>query len=196
MAKNGMIQVRRSESRMAFLDLIKRVEPSLLAFVRQQMRSAFHADDIVQQTFLRAWSHADFDPGRVDARGYLFTIALNLVADWMRDNENKSESLDALSERGSLFPSTVDRQAHDPLARMIAQERREDLRTALARLDPDDREILDRFYLRQEGTQFQIASAMGLSVAAFNSRLNRARIELKRRLRPGSSPDGHTKSER
>jgi DNA-directed RNA polymerase specialized sigma24 family protein len=49
-------------------------------------------------------------------------------------------------------------------------------------LSADHREVLERFYLRQEGTQFEIAEAMGLSVAAFNSRLNRARLELKRIL--------------
>ena len=96
----------------------------------------------------------------------------------MRTPRGKSIGRDIQAIRKSL--STV---ARDPLARMMAEESAELLRAALTRLSADHQEVLDRFYLRQEGTQFQIAAAMGLSVAAFNSRLNRARVELKRILR-------------
>lgn len=181
MIGDGALRARRPE-RGAFLDLVTAVQGPLRQFVRQRIRPADLADDLVQQTFLKAWSHEGFDPSRADASSFLSTIADHLVTDRLRSLESGSVSLDDLSARGSLAPSVVDLHARDPLARMIAEERAESLRAALARLSADHREVLERFYLRQEGTQLQIAGAMGLSVQAFNSRLNRARIELKRAI--------------
>jgi RNA polymerase sigma-70 factor (ECF subfamily) len=184
MKGNGTLQEPRSDRSAAFLALIGRVEDSLRSFIRQRIGSArLAAEDILQKTLLKAWAHAEFDPSRDDARAFLFTTAGNLVTDWLRSEESKSVSLDDLSARGSVLPSAADSHGRDPLARMIASETAEILQAALARLAADHREVLDRFYLRQEGNQLQIAAAMGLSVPAFNSRLNRARLELKRFLR-------------
>jgi RNA polymerase sigma-70 factor (ECF subfamily) len=183
MMGNGTLQGRRPERSAAFLELIAGVDAPLRGFIRQRIGMAHLAvDDVLQKTFLNAWAHADFDPARADARSFLFTIAGNLVTDWLRSDGSKSLSLDELSARGSLVPSMVDCRSRDPLARMIAAETAEILRAALARICADHQEVLERFYFRQEGTQFEIATAMGLSVAAFNSRLNRARLELKRML--------------
>ena len=180
---NGTLQGRRPDRSAAFLDLIAGVEVPLRGFIRQRIGVAHSAvDDVLQKTFLKAWAHADFDPARVDARAFLFTVAGNLVTDWLRSDGSKSVSLDELSARGSLAPSMVDTHSRDPLARMIAAESAEILKVALGRLSADLQEVIERFYLRQEGTQFQISAGMGLSVAAFNSRLNRARLELKRLL--------------
>jgi DNA-directed RNA polymerase specialized sigma24 family protein len=79
---------------------------------------------------------------------------------------------------------------------MIHQERNRKLDVAMSMLADDDRDALERYYLRKEGTQYDIAQALGLTLAAFNSRLNRARKELKRlilkvRGHDGESPDGH-----
>ncbi len=63
---------------------------------------------------------------------------------------------------------------------MIEEERNRKLDLALSMLSDDQREVLERYYLRKEGTQYDIAQALGLTIAAFNSRLNRARKELKR----------------
>src|SRR4051794_38661843 len=165
MTGNGTLQGRRPERSAAFLDLITGIEAPLRGFIRQRIGPAHVAvDDVLQKTFLKAWAHAEFDPAHAGARTFLLTIAENLVTDWLRSDQSKSVSLDELSARGSLFPSMVDRRARDPLARMMAEESAEILQAALTRLSADHREVLERFYLRQEGTQFQIAAVMGLSV--------------------------------
>jgi RNA polymerase sigma factor (sigma-70 family) len=75
-----------------------------------------------------------------------------------------------------------DRGARDPLENLIEAEEKRNLHAALARLSEDDREILTRYYLRQEGTRSEIAEAMGFSIAAFDIRLFRARKALKRAI--------------
>jgi RNA polymerase sigma factor (sigma-70 family) len=177
----------RSEKEQAFLELITGVEGELRGFVRNRVGSGHVTLDIVQKTFLLAWRDVRFDPAHVHARAWLFKTARRLVIDWLESARSNSISLDDLSEReradgsrGSCSAVPVDRRARDPLIGLIEEERKGSLDVALARLPQDLREVLERYYLRQEGTQFEIAEAMSLSVAAFNSRLNRARKELKR----------------
>jgi RNA polymerase sigma factor (sigma-70 family) len=176
----------RSGKEQAFLELITGVEGELRGFVRNRVGSGHVTLDIVQKTFLLAWRDVRFDPSHVHARAWLFKTARRLVIDWLESARSNSISLDDLSEperadgsRSSYSAMRTDR-TRDPLIGLIEEERKENLAVALARLPQDLREVLERYYLRQEGTQFQIAEAMGLSVAAFNSRLNRARKELKR----------------
>jgi RNA polymerase sigma-70 factor (ECF subfamily) len=170
----------------AFLELITRVEGELRGFVRHRVGSGYVTQDIVQKTFLLAWGDAKFDPTHAYARAWLFKTAKRLVVAWLESAESNSISLEDLSEmredgsRGSHSAMPVDRKARDPLIDLIDEERNRNLDAALGRLRADQREVLERYYLRQEGTQLEVAEAMGLSIAAFNSRLNRARKELKR----------------
>jgi RNA polymerase sigma-70 factor (ECF subfamily) len=185
------------EQRAAFLALLGRVEAELIGFVCRRVGSRHQAENIVQETLLRAWRHPAFDPARPDARSCLFTIATNLIRDWLGCSGSRLLSLEELSSstcrpasKESLAPLLIDQRADDPLGRLIASETTEAVHAALARLAPEHRDVLERFYLRQEGTQFAIAAALGISVAAFNSRLNRARKELKQALLgPPSSED-------
>jgi RNA polymerase sigma-70 factor (ECF subfamily) len=188
---------RHSEQENAFLELINRVEGELGGVVRHLVRSRHATQDIVQKTFLLAWRDAKFDPTHVYARAWLFRTARRLVSDWLASAESNSVSLDDLSERdrrdgsrGSRSAMPVDRTDGDPLTKLIDEERNRSLALAMSWLEEDEREVIERYYLRQEGTQFEIAEAMGLSVAAFNSRLNRARKQLKREILIISEHDG------
>jgi len=189
MAGEAMSTRASPDQRAAFLSLLGEVEAELTNYVRRRVGSRHQAENIVQETYLRAWRHATFDPTRPDARACLFTIATNLIRDWLGYSGSRVLSLNELSNpssrsasQGSLPSLLVDQQACDPLGRMIAAEDRERLHAALAMLAPEHRDALERFYLHQEGTQFEIAGAIGITVAAFNSRLNRARRDLKRAL--------------
>ena len=200
MATEGRTARAGPEQRAAFLALLGGVEAELTGFVRRRIGSRHQAENIVQETLLRAWRHAAFDPARPDARACLFTIATNLIRDWIACSGSHLLSLEELSGSSygsaspeSLAPLLIDQHAGDPLGRLIAAETTETLRTALAQLAAEHRDALERFYLHQEGTQFEIAAALGISVAAFNSRLNRARKELKRALIGSRSPEGEVR---
>ncbi len=170
------VTCRPPRQHRAFVDLVTRVEEELLAYVRRCVGTGNEARDIVQKAFLRAWGDPRFDPEHPEARAWLFKTAKRLIIDWLRSEDSNSISL------SDLTAMPRDRKVRDPLAELIDKEMGRYLDAAMAGLADEHREVLERYYLRQEGTQFQIAGAMGLSVAAFNSRLNRARIELKRTI--------------
>ncbi len=201
MAANGAT-FPQWERQQAFLEFVRTHENELRGFARSRVGSE-HAQDIAQAAFLNAWTDARFDPRHPYARAWVFTTARRLILDWRRSEESKSVSLDDLSaraqrdgSRGSQSAVPVDQKTRDPLGLMIEEERNRKLDIALSMLSDDQREVLERYYLRREGTQYDIAQTLGLTIAAFNSRLNRARKELKRlilkvRGHDGESRNGH-----
>jgi RNA polymerase sigma-70 factor (ECF subfamily) len=202
MAGNGATSPR-CERQQAFLEFVRTHESELRGFARCRVGSEDVTQDIVQTTFLNAWTDARFDPRHPHARAWVFTTARRLILHWRRSEQSNSISLDDLSERarrdgsrGSQSAVPIDQKTRDPLGLMIEEERNQKLDVALSMLSDDQRDVLERYYLRKEGTQYDIAEALGLTIAAFNSRLNRARKELKRlilkvRGHDGESRNGH-----
>ena len=168
-----------------FVEFVRRHESELRAWIHCRVICNDGTQEILQKTFCKAWCSETFDPEHQDARAWVFRTAKNLIFDAQHSKESASISLDDLSLRSGSngsrpAPSAVlvDRKIRDPMARMIEQENIQTLHVALGMLADQYRDVLERYYMRQEGNQYQIAQAIGLSIAAFNSRLNRARKEL------------------
>lgn len=78
-------------------------------------------------------------------------------------------------------PTEEDTRGYDPLGWLLAEERRSLVRTAIARLPRKDAEILLLKYT--EGWSYHdIAAHVGISYSAVESRLHRARAQLRRQL--------------
>ena len=74
----------------------------LLAYCYRMTGSLHDAQDLVQETMLRAWRSAEtYDPGRASVRTWLYRIATNLCVDALADAKRRALPTD-LSE-----PSTV-----------------------------------------------------------------------------------------
>jgi RNA polymerase sigma-70 factor, ECF subfamily len=95
------------------------------------------AEDVVQETLLRAWQHPEVTDGDRSARAWLFTVARNMIIDEQRSARFRSESATADPEQ------TYDRAGPDEvdsaLDRML-------LSGALAQLSPDHRAVIKRSY--------------------------------------------------
>lgn len=158
----------------------------LLAYCYRMLGSFHEAEDLVQETMLRAWKARDrYDPARASVRTWLYRIATNacLTALEGRSRRPLPSGLGAPSEDpgAPLAPaSDVPWLQPFPDARLDV-EVRTDMRLALVAavqvLAPRQRAVL----LLREVLQFtaaEVAEQLGTTAAAVNSALQRARAAL------------------
>ncbi|GAA2677540.1 sigma-70 family RNA polymerase sigma factor [Actinoplanes palleronii] len=89
-------------------DLVAEHAAPVLSYVRTLVSDHHLAEDIVQETLIRAWRHHErllTNEGSV--RGWLLTVARNLAIDWLRSAANRHESL-AGPDRDRAEPDHAD----------------------------------------------------------------------------------------
>jgi len=132
------------------------------------------ADDLLQETYIRFLGVRRRWESDAHRRNYLFRIATNLAHDrHRRDKIRRTEPLDE-ARIEALGPSS---------SGGVGYEQRADLRRALARLSPRERQILWLAYA--EGSSHQeIADTVGLRAGGIRVLLFRARRKLAALLTP------------
>ncbi|MEV5528987.1 MULTISPECIES: sigma-70 family RNA polymerase sigma factor [Streptomyces] len=75
-------------------ELVEQHRPALLAYTRRSLTDQHLAEDIVQETFIRAWRHADrLHHHEGSVRGWLLKVARNLIVDRMRSAYARHETV-------------------------------------------------------------------------------------------------------
>ncbi len=132
--------------------------PSILAYFRRRIGTASHADDLLQETFLRAWRQRERLGAAVSPRAYLFGIARHVGLDALR-RQRLTELVD---------PDTL--LAEEEPA---ADDRVERVRAAVAALPETHREPL-RLKLQHELSYAEIAEVLEIPIGTVRSRLHYA----------------------
>lgn len=129
------------------------------------------AEDLAQETFLRAWRARAKYRGEASVRGWLCTIAVNVVRDWARRRGRRPV------EASEPVFADVASSADDPAARAEMAEAIERLGVALGHLPANHREM---FLLRErDGLSYaEIASVLACPIGTVMSGLARARERL------------------
>jgi RNA polymerase sigma-70 factor, ECF subfamily len=150
--------------------------PSLRAFARSLCGNPAWADDLTQETLLRAWANrASFEPG-TNMRGWLFTILRNTFYTSARRRRREAEDPDGAHAMRLLIAPA---QEHSVELR--------DLRRCMGRLPDEQREAL--ILVGASGfTYKQAAEICGCAVGSIKSRVSRARRALVTQL---EGPDEH-----
>lgn len=140
--------------------------PNLRAFARSLTRRHDAADDLVQETLIKAYQHIDQFTAGTNMKAWLFTILRNTYLSDLRKRRYEVEDADgALSERLSVAASQT---AHMDML---------DFNKALSDLPADQREAL--ILVGAEGFSYEEAAEMcGCAVGTMKSRVNRARNRL------------------
>ena len=144
--------------------------PTLRAFAVSLAKNADRADDLVQETLVKAWDkQGSFQPG-TNLKAWLFTILRNEFYSQMRKRRREVEDSDgALTARLSVHPS---QDGSSDLA---------DFRKALARLPEDQREAI--ILIGASGFSYEEAAEIcGCAVGTIKSRVSRARTRLQEML--------------
>jgi RNA polymerase sigma-70 factor, ECF subfamily len=139
---------------------------NLRAFAVSLCGSVSVADDLVQETLLRAWSKWDkFQPG-TSLRAWLFTILRNIYYSNCRKSVREVQDSDGVYAQRLVVPGN--QESHVDL---------EDFRKALKRLPAEQREVL--ILVGACGVSYEEAATIcSVEVGTIKSRLSRARTQL------------------
>ncbi len=151
--------------------LVNRHTPGLLTLATRMLGDPVEAEDVTQETFLRAWKVLPGWEPRAKLSTWLHRVALNLCYDRLR---KRRESLP-----GEL-PDMAD-PAPGPHEQLVASQRMGALEEAIAALPKRQAAALTLCAL-QGHTQAEAAEIMEISVDALESLLMRARRSLRTTL--------------
>lgn len=178
-----LLQRVRAGEREAFYSLVSRYERPLYRSALAITRNPSDAEDVVQETFLRAYEHLEQFRGEAKFQTWLTQIALNTARMKLRKNHGALwESLDQprATEEGVL-PRDVREWREDPEQQLGREEMEALLHQALNGLPAAYREVVALRDMQLLSTQ-ETAEILGLSVANVKTRLLRARLQLRERL--------------
>lgn len=180
--------VRRAQSGDydAFMDLVRGYEKQLWGIARRLTGNEHDAEDVLQETLLKAIDKIDQFRGDSSFGTWLYTIALNQGRAFLaKEKRADLRSLDEMLPIADHQPDRMDgRQLsewRDPHTVLETEELRHLLNQAL---DEMRAEYSVPFVLRyhEEMSIKEIADALGLTEAATKSRILRARLALREKL--------------
>ena len=148
-----------------FTELVERSEPGLRRLLRRVCGRPADVNDLVQETYLRAWRGFGRFRGESRPTTWITRIALNVSRNWERSRRATvplSEVAESVPGPGPVVSEAAVRDAYE---------------RALARLSPEQRSV---FVLHEaEGLSYpELADALGCPVGTVMSRLHRARARL------------------
>lgn len=169
--------VRSADDRRAFKRELTDVLPHLRAFARGLCGRPDMADDLVQETMLKAWAAQErFEPG-TSMRAWTFVILRNVFLTDMRRNRFRGEYDEAVAERILTAPAGQEEPIH-----------LSDLHRALLTLPAERREAL--LLVGAGGFSYEEAAEIcGCAIGTIKSRVGRARATLASMIEDGTVPD-------
>ncbi len=152
------------------------VVPHLRAFARGLCGRADVADDLVQETLLKAWAAQErFEPG-TSMRAWTFVILRNAYLTEMRRNRFRGDYDETVAERILVAPPGQEGPLH-----------LSDMHRALLTLPPERREAL--LLIGAGGFSYEEAAEIcGCAVGTIKSRVGRARATLTSMMEEGTMP--------
>lgn len=157
-------------------DLLKTI-PSLRAFAVSLSQNVDKADDLVQETLVKAWDkHESFQPG-TNLKAWLFTILRNEFYSQMRKRGREVQDSDGImTARLAVHPA------------QHGQLDLKDFRSALERLPEDQREAI--ILIGASGFSYEEAAEIcDCAIGTIKSRVSRARTRLQEILQISGEED-------
>jgi RNA polymerase sigma-70 factor, ECF subfamily len=165
------------DNRGVMRDQLVAMIPSLRAFALSLCGDASHADDLVQETLVKAWDHlGSFEEG-TNLKAWLITILRNT---FLSDYRKRRHEVNDRSGEHAAHLATHPEQ----LGRMDLN----DFLAALAKLSPEQRMALILVGAEQFSYE-EVAKICGCSVGTIKSRVNRGRRRLAELLDVGSAEE-------
>jgi RNA polymerase sigma-70 factor, ECF subfamily len=177
-----LAQAREGDTR-AFAELVRRYEGKIFRLAQHITQNREDAEDVLQETFMKAYEHLDQFKG--DSKFYTWIVRIAVNQALMKLRRRKTDRSVSLDEQIDTGEDTVVREiaawGEDPEQHFSREELGKILDTAIQSLEPAYRSV---FVLRdiEDMSTEETAEALGLSIPAVKSRLLRARLQLREKL--------------
>jgi RNA polymerase sigma-70 factor (ECF subfamily) len=178
-----LIARSKSGDAEAFTELVNRNEKRIYTLAYHLVNNREDAEDILQETFLRAYNNLSSFRGDSNFNTWLHRITTNLVISRFRKRTIKTRSIDEpvfinheeLKQREIVDWSDIPDQA------LLKKELNEKIDAAIAALPLEYRTVITMRDIEGLSNE-EIGKILELSVAAVKSRLHRARLFVREKL--------------
>ena len=166
-----LIQRTLSGDESAFGFLVDKYKGSVHALAYRKLGDFHTAEEITQDTFLKAYQKLSTLKDPVRFPGWLYVIAARCCISWLRQNRIQTESFDSLKREMNTqsWAKYADARLH------------EEVHNALESLPESERTVLTLYYMAGMTCE-EIGRFIGTSCGAIRDRLYRARMRLKEEL--------------
>lgn len=177
MSEKSLIRNLKKGKEEAYIQLVEEYGNRLLRTCYLILKSEVEAEDIVQETFIRVFEKIDSFKGKSGLYTWIYTIALNLARDKLR---NKQDNLYLEDELTGI--SDVEYQVERNIDKKI-------LREELFKMNDLYREVLVLFYFEELAIK-EISNLLNEKEGTIKSKLSRGRNILKESLLKGGRLNG------
>ena len=162
----------------AFSALVRKYQRSVHALAWRKIGDFHIAEDITQDTFLKAYQRLSMLKEPQSFGSWFYVITANQCKAWLRKKRTWMQSLEDTSS-AQLEKATYSGHIIEENEQMTEETQREVVKELLAKLQESDRTVITLYYLGGM-TYEEISNFLGVSVGAIKSRLHRARQRLKK----------------
>jgi len=162
----------------AFSVLVRKYQRSVHALAWRKIGDFHIAEDITQDTFLKAYQRLSTLKKPQRFASWLYVIAANHCSTWLRKKRLWTQSLEETNS-AQLEKATYSGYVIEENERMTEETQREIVKKLLAKLQESERTVITLHYLGGMNYE-EISEFLGVSVAAIKNRLYRARNRLKK----------------
>lgn len=175
----------------AFADLVERHKGRVYRTLYQVVGDPHDAEDLAQDVFVKVFRSLASYRGDAAFTTWLHRLTLNLAFDWLRARKRRplTVPLEPQKDAGELPALEPVSPEEGPEELTLRRERRQNLRNAIAELSPDYREVVLLYHFQHLSYQ-QIGDRLDLPVRTVETRLYRAKAQLKKRLTVMEGGDG------
>jgi RNA polymerase sigma-70 factor (ECF subfamily) len=175
----ALVRAAQGGDQAAFGEIVRHFQRAVYRVAYALTRNAADADDLAQETFVRAYQAIGRFRVGEPLHPWLSRIAVNLTYSLYRRRKRRPEtSIEPLLEAGRQWAGDGD----DPADRAAEAESHQRLAEAFAGLSHEHQAVLT-LRVVEDLPYEAIARALNVPVGTVMSRLSRARTELRRRLR-------------
>ena len=176
--ETDLVRAAQGGDPAAFAEIVRRYQRAVYRVAYALTRNDSDADDLAQETFVRAYRALGRFRAGEPLYPWLSRIVTNLAFSLFRRRKRRPETpLEPLVEAGMQWGTD-----EDPADTVAERERVQHMQEAFAELKPEHQAVL-ALRVIEDRSYDEIAQALGVPIGTVMSRLSRARTELKSRLK-------------